>query len=196
MSMLIYFCFQNVNAQRLEVHAIKDLSTDENAHKAWGVGCTVELDQWVKSTSFKVTFDWGIYKDKNLDIHPNFQRMGGSIAACYNINFREKFTFQFGGEISYIHLKYSYIYDYDQIDSLLSKPLTLIQTGGFIGIAPYIGVQYKLTSQFNVTLNVVPTYMIPVHSKSSVFAMPPEYKKGIWLFPIRLGISYQLFKNK
>jgi len=202
MSLFLLFCFVNVNAQRFEVHAIKDFSLDENANKAWGVGGAVELDQLVKKMSFKINFDWGIYKDKENANHLKYQRMGGGISVCYNLNFKDttdikkRITFQFGMEINYTHLRYSYIYDYSTIDSVVFYPLTTFQTGNFIGIGPYIGAQFKLTPRFNLMLNCVPSYLIRVSSKSSELAKELEYKKGIWLFPIRLGLSYQLFKHR
>jgi hypothetical protein len=183
-----------VHAQRFEVHAIKDLSTDKNAHKAWGVGGTIELDQLVKKVTFKAYFDWAMYKDKNSDTHSNYQRMGGGIVACYSINVSDKFTFQCGAEVNFMHLKHSYIHTYYEIDSVMSKPITVLQRGSFIGIGPHIGLLYKLTPRFSVALNVVPTYLISVGRKSSIGTVEPEYNKNIWLFPIRLGFSYQLFK--
>ena len=196
--LFLFFCFVNTNAQRLEVHAIKDFSTDENANKAWGVGGAIELDQWVKNVAFKINFDWAkMLKQKNDDTNPRYQRMSGGVAVYYFIDFAEKATFQCGAEINYYNLKHSYIYDYEHIppDTIFGRALTLQQVGNFIGVAPYIGLLYKLTPRFSVALNVVPTYLIPVHSKSSKITIEPEYKKGIWLFPIRLGLSYQLFKK-
>ena len=192
---ILLFCFVTVHAQRLEVHGIKDFSTDDNANHAWGVGGMVEFDQLVKQTTFKVYFDWATYKEKNNASNPNYQRMGGGIAACYSIDFSKKFTFQCGVEVNYMYLKHSYIYTYDVLDSVTSKPLTVLQKGSFLGIGPHIGLLYKLSPRFSVALNVVPTYLISIGRKSSVIAIEPEYNKGIWLFPIRFGISYQLFNQ-
>ena len=194
--MLLYY--QNVNAQRFEVHAIKDLSTNEQAHKAWGAGGVIELDQLVKKTTFKAYFDWAMFKDKENENHSKYQRMSGGIIACFTHDFTDKFTVQCGGEINYSFLKHSYIYDYEPLpnDTTIFKPLTWLQTGNFIGLGIHVGVLYKLTPRFSVILNVAPTYLIPVLAKSSVMSKESEYKKGIWLFPIRLGISYQLFKKE
>ena len=194
--LLLLFCSTNLFAQRLAVHAIKDFSTDSNANKAWGVGGNIELDQLVKKMTFKGYFDWATYKDKDNPIHPNYQRMGGGITVCYSIDIAKKLTFQCGADINYTHVKHSYIHKYDYIDSITSRPLTLLQKGNFIGIGPHIGCLYKITPRFNVTLNVTPSYLISVGGKSSVDAIEPEYNKGIWLFPIRLGLSYQIFKNE
>jgi len=189
------FCFQNIYAQRLELHAIKDFSTNDNANKAWGAGGSIEFDQLVKNIGFKVNFDWTTYKQKNNPDNLKYQRMSGGITAFYFIHIAEKATFQCGVEVNYYYLKHSFIYDYDPIDSLTSRPLTLLQTGGFLGIAPYIGLLYKFTPRVSVALNTAPTYLIPVHPKSSVTNIEPAYKKGIWLFPIRLGLSFQLFNK-
>jgi len=190
-----FFCFIKINAQRLEVHVIKDFSTDNNANSAWGVGGAIEFDQLVKNVTFKVNFDWATFKQKADVKNSKYQRMSGGIAAGYFINFAGKATFQCGAEINYYYLKHSFIYSYDIVDSLTSKPLTLQQTGGFIGVAPYIGLLYKLTPRVSVALNTAPTYLIPVHPKSSVIAIEPEYNKGIWLFAVRLGFSFQLFNK-
>lgn len=197
MSIALLLCVQNINAQRIEVHGIKDLSTDAMVNKAWGVGGAIELDQLVKYLTFKINFDWVMYRDKINQIKPKYQKMNGGIAVCYSVQFFEKFTLQCGAELNYSYLKNSYIYDYEHTptDTIWGKPLTLLQTGGFIGTGLHIGVQYKLSPRFNIVLNVVPTYLIPVHAKSSVIAIEPEYKNGIWVFPIKLGFSYQLFRR-
>jgi len=190
-----FFLFPFIlHAQRLEVHGIKDLSTDENAKKAWGVGGTIELDQIVNKMTFKIFFDWATYKPKENVIKLNYQRMSGGIVACYAIPINEKATFQCGAEISYSHLKNTFIYDYLLIDTIM-KPLTLLQRGNFVGIGAHIGLLYKLSPRFNLALNIVPAYLISVGAKSSVKTIDPEYNKGIWMFPIRLGFSYQLFKE-
>jgi hypothetical protein len=192
---VLFFCFQNLLAQRLEVHAIKDFSTDANATKAWGVGGAIEFDQLVKKMSFKAYFDWATYKEKESITNLKYQRMTGGITACYSVKINDKATFQCGAEISYTHLKHSYIYKYTPIDSVASKPITLLQRGDFVGIGAYVGLLYKLTPRFSVMLNVVPTYLISVSAKSSENEVKAEYDKGIWLFPIRLGLTYQLFNN-
>ncbi|MCL2246962.1 MAG: hypothetical protein FWC10_07615 [Lentimicrobiaceae bacterium] len=195
---ILLLAAQSLNAQRLEVHAIKDFSTNEQANKAWGVGGTFEFDQLVKKATFKIYFDWAMHNDKNdINKKPKYQRMVGGIIACFSHDFSDKFTIQLGGEVNYAYLKHSYIYAYEPIppDTVGGRSLTLLQTGGFIGIGPHVGLLYKLTSQFSVVLNVAPTFLIPVHAKSSVLTKDPEYKKGVWLFPIRLGFSYQLFKK-
>jgi len=191
-----FFFLPSVSAQRLEVHAIKDLSTDENAKKAWGVGGGVDLDNLVKNTTFRVGFDWAMYKEKNNPFHNlRYNRMSGGITVFYSFLFEEKFIFQCGVELNYSYLKHSYIYKEEKIDSLNSRLITTLQTGNFIGIGPYIGVQYKLSDRFNAALSCSPMYLILVHSKTNVPEVPPEYNKGIWLFPIRLGLSYKLFKS-
>jgi len=189
---LLLFSFFNIHAQRLEVHAIKDFSNDENANKAWGVGGTIELDQLVKNFSLRINFDWATYRKKDDITNPNYQRMGGGAAVCYSLNITEKLIFQCGVGINYIHLKHSWVYDTDTLQN--GKLLTVLQQGNFIGIGTHIGIQYKLSPRFNVALNLIPEYLIRVNSKSSVLSIEPEYNKGIWLFPIQLGLSFQLFK--
>jgi len=194
--LFVFFFLPSVSAQRLEVHAIKDLSTDENAKKAWGVGGGIDLDNLVKNVTFRVGFDWAMYKEKNNPNHLKYNRMSGGVTAFYSFFFEEKFIFQCGVELNYSFLKHSYIYKEEKIDSLTWKFKTTLQTGNFIGIGPYVGIQYKLSDRFNAALSCSPMYLILVHSKTNVPEVPPEYDKGIWLFPIRLGLSYQLFKSE
>jgi len=191
----MFLCSPSVHSQRLEVHAIKDFSTDANANKAWGIGGGIDLDQLVNKMAIKGYFDWAVFKEKNNPSNTNYQKMGGGIAVCYSINIKEKISFQCGAEVNYTHLKHTYIYADQQIDSIMSKPLTVLQRGNYIGIGAHIGLLYKLTPRFSIVLNVVPTNLLSVGGKSSVSTVKPEYNKGIWLFSIRLGILYQLFKN-
>lgn len=183
-------------AQRLEIHGIKDLSNDKTANKAWGVGGAVLLDQWVKKTTFGVYFDWTTYRPKNKPINPRYDRMSAGILVFYSINISKKFSLQCGADINYTNLKHSYIHSYQTIDTVSEKPITLQQTGDFIGIGAYIGANYEFSSRFGVKINVIPTYLISVGSKSSSSAVAPEYAKGIWMFPLKLGLTYKIFNSK
>jgi len=193
---ILFFYIVNVNAQRLELHANKDLSTNEIATKAWGVGGALEYDQWVKKTTFRANFNWTMYRNNVDEPHHYYQRMSGGASVFYTLKLAEKITFQCGGEINYTYVKHSYIYDYEPIDSLHAKPLTTLQSGNFIGIGPHLGVRYAFGPRLSVVLNVVPTYLISIRPKSDIITLAPLYKKGIWLFPIQLGFSYLLFKSK
>jgi len=188
---LFLFCFLKINAQRLEVHAIKDFSTNTIANKAWGVGGAIDFDQWVKKTTFRINFDWAIYKKIDNTTNPNYQRLSGGISAFYSFKLTEKITFQCGAGLNYSNLKHSFIYDIDSLQH--GKPLTVQHTGNFIGIGPHLELCYELAPRFNVVLNFVPNYLIPVSRKSNVKTIDPEYEKGVWLFPIQLGISFKLF---
>jgi len=46
----------------------------------------------------------------------------------------------------------------------------------------------------SAAFNFIPTYLIPVGTKSNIPTFESEYKKGIWLFQLQLGLSYKLFK--
>jgi len=181
----------NLSAQRLEVHANKDLSTNATANRAWGVGGAIDFDEWIKRTTFRVNFNWAMFREKDDRVNPNYQRLSGGISAFYSFKVIEKLTFYCGAEINYSNLRHSYIHGLDTINK---KAITLQQTGNFVGIGPHLSLQYELSSRFNVALNFIPTYLIPVSFKSSIKATEPEYKKGIWLFQIQLGLSYKLFK--
>ena len=195
---LLFLCSLSVYAQRIEIHANKDLSPNEIVNKAWGVGGAVDLDQWVKNVIFRANFNWAIYKPTNDAAHHNYQRFSGGVAALYSVKIKDKFSIQGGVELSYTHLKHSYIYGYEPTipgDSSETKLLTVLHNGNFIGIAPHIGVRYELGKRMCAVLNFIPTYLIPAGSKSSAPTVESEYKKGIWLFPIQLGLSYQLYKH-
>jgi hypothetical protein len=191
----------NVLAQRLEIHANKDLSLNEIANKAWGVGGAVDLDQWVKNVIFRANFNWAIYKPTNEPIndvkHHNYQRFCGGVSALYSLKIKEKISIQGGVELNYTFLRHTYIYGYKPIpnDTAHVTTNTVKHTGNFIGIAPHIGVRYKLGKRMSAALNFVPTYLIMVGNKSSTLDVESEYQKGFWIFPIQLGLSYQLFKN-
>jgi hypothetical protein len=188
---VLLFCFVNVNAQRLEIHGIKDLSNNEIANKPWGVGGAIDIDHLVKRTIFRAHFDWSRYRTKDDITNHNYQRMSGGISTLYSFKIIERLTFRCGVEINYTHIRHSYIHGLDTINN---KAITLLQTGNFIGIGPHIALNYELSPRFNVALNFIPVYLIPVSSKSYIPTIESEYKKGLWLFPIQLGLSYKLFK--
>ena len=190
---LCAFCLlPSASAQRLEVHGIKDFSTNETANKAWGVGGAIDLDQLVKRTIFRIHFDWAMYKPKNDIISTNYRRMTGGVSALYSFKLMEKLTFRCGVEVNYTNARHSYVHG---VDTINDRFVTLLQTGNFIGIGPHIALNYEVSSRFNAVLNFVPVYLIPVSSKSYITTVEPEYKKGLWLFPLQLGISYKLFKS-
>ena len=190
---ILFFCAVNANAQRIEVHVIKDLSTNSTCNKAWGVGGAIDVDHWVKNTTFRANFNWTIYRKKDDPINPNFQRISGGISAFYTLSISKKMAFQCGAEIDYTHLRHSFVYEFDTVQQGRYKK-TLLQTGNFIGIGPHIGIHYELSKRFNVVLHFVPTYLFSVGYKVSVETMEPEYNRGIWIFPIQLGISYKIFR--
>ena len=190
---ILLFNFSNVNAQRIEIHGIKDFSTNSTANKAWGVGGAIDLDQWVKKVTFRLNFNWGMYQKKN-DVNTKFQLLNGGISAFYSLKINEKTSFQCGAEVNYTNLRLSYIFAIDDLQQ--GKPLTVQHTGNFIGIGPHIGIRYEFTPRISIALNIIPQYLIPVSNKSSVKTIPPEYEKGVWLFPIQLGFSFKLFNSE
>ena len=194
-SIVLLFCFVNVNAQRLEIHGIKDLSNNEIANKPWGVGAAVDLDQFVKRTIFRVHFDWTMYKKKDGVTNPHYQRMSGGISALYSLKVIDKLTLRCGIEVNYSHIRYSHIC---AEDSISKKSITWLQNANFIGIGPHVALNYELSRRFNIVFNFVPVYLITVSTKSyftqSYLPIPEsDYKKGVWLFPLQLGLSYKIF---
>jgi len=189
---ILLFSFQNTNAQRIEIHPIKYLSTNSIANKAWGVGGAIDFDQWVKNVTFRANFNWGMYQKKSEN-NPRFQLFSGGISAFYSLKIKEKTSFQCGAEVNYTNLRYSYIYgvEHTATDTVGGRALTVQHTGNCIGIGPHIGLRHDFSPWFSMTLNFIPQYLIPVNSKSSAKDIEPEYKKGIWLFPIQLGFSFK-----
>ena len=190
---ILLFNFPNVNAQRLEIHAIKDLSTNQQANKAWGVGGAIDFEEWVKKVTFRANFNWGMYNKKN-GTNPKFQLLSGGISAFYSVKVSEKISFQCGAEINYTNLRYSYIFEIDTLQN--DKPVTVQHTGNLIGVGAHLGFHYELSPRLCVALNFIPQYLIPVSSKSSTKKIEPEYNKGVWLFPIQLGLSFKLFNSE
>ena len=190
------YCLFNVSAQRVEVHVLKDLSTNSIVNKAWGAGGAVDLDQWVKNTTFRINFNWAMYK-KNDEIKHNYQRFSGGVSAFYSVNVQEKISLQFGAEANFTGLKHSYRYGTEEVDPTsatgAAKYITLQQNGNFIGIGPHIGARYAFGPRVSLVFNFVPTYLISVGYKSSLRNVDPEYDKGIWIFPLQLGLSIRLF---
>jgi hypothetical protein len=176
------------------VHGIKELSTHSIATKAWGVGGAIDLDQWVKRTTFRIHFDWTMYRKKDEMPKPKYQRLCGGISALYTFPIARKTEFRCGLELNFTQLKYSYINGFEIVDTVPSKPITLMHTGNFIGIGPHLDVNYELTPRIKVALNFVPVYLIPVKYKVSDKVSDPEFKKGVWLFPIQLGFSFLIYK--
>jgi hypothetical protein len=187
-----------MNAQRIEIHGIKDFSSNSTANKAWGVGGAVDFDQFVKNTTFRANFNWTTYRSKTQATHPVYNRFSGGISAFYSLNISKKFSLQVGAEVNYTQITHTYIYDYEIIysgtDTIGGKPLTLKQTGNFIGIGPHIGVNYELSPRFSLRLSIIPTYLISVGYKCSHKDSEPEYSKGMWVFPLQVGITYKIFK--
>ena len=195
---LFAFCFLQLSAQRIEVHGIKDFSNNTVSNKAWGVGGAVLLDQWVKKTTFGVHFDWAAYIPKNKETNPRYNRLSGGISAFYTLNLIKKLSLQCGAIVHYTNLKHSYIYDYEvnPTDTMTRRARTLQHTGNFIGIGAYISLNYELSPRFGAKINVIPTYLISVRSKSSLPLVAPEYAKGMWLFPLQIGFTYRIFNSK
>ena len=190
---ILLFTSVTVHAQRLEVHGNLDLSTNTVSNKVWGVGAAVDFDQWVKNVTFRANFNWGRQQEKNDAENPFYQKLSGGVSALYSLKIIEKLTFQCGAELNYTHLRYSHVYDIDTTTSP-SKLLTWLQEGNFIGIGPHIGLRYAISPRFSAAFNFIPTYLIPVGTKSNIPTFESEYKKGIWLFQLQLGLSYKLFK--
>ncbi|MDR2970515.1 MAG: hypothetical protein LBU83_01100 [Bacteroidales bacterium] len=177
-------------AQRIEVHPFKDLSNHAIANKAWGVGAAIDFDNWVKNTTFRAHFDWSMYRKKDNITNPYYQKLCGGISAFYSIRLSKRILLQCGVDFNYTNLKHTYIFE---IDTVNNKPITIQQTGNFIGIGSHIGVCYEFTPRFSVGLNIIPSYLVPVNQKSSIKRKELEYKKGIWMFPIQLSFSFKLF---
>jgi hypothetical protein len=189
-----------LHAQRIEVHFNKDFSTNSIANKGLGVGGAVDLDQWVKNTTFRFNFNWLMYK-KSDEINHNYQKLSGGFSSFYTFAW-EKFSLQCGAEINFTNLKHTYRYGTVEIDSLHSKYVNLQENGNFIGIGPHIGARYELSPRFSIVFNFIPTYLIRVQNKmnsndhESTKGVIPEYSKGFWIFPMQLGISFKLFNSE
>ena len=195
---MVFFliCFLPLSAQRIEVHGIKDLSNNSIANKAWGVGGAIYMDQWVKKTAFGVHFDWTTYRPKNKASNHRFNRMTGGVTAYYSLYVTPKISLLCGAAINYTNLQHSYIYTIEKVEKEKERLVTVLHKGHFIGVGPYVGVNYDLSKRFGVKLYVIPTYLISVGSKSSLPEVKSEYAKGIWIFPLQLGITYKIFSLK
>ncbi|MCL2435357.1 MAG: hypothetical protein FWD09_04365 [Lentimicrobiaceae bacterium] len=191
--LIIFFSSVSVHAQRLEVHGNLDLSTNAISNKVLGVGAAVDFDQWVKNVTFRAHFNWGAYFKKNSPENPRYQRFSGGFSGLYSLKIIDMLAFQCGAEVNFTHLRYSHIYGIDSTSSS-HNIITWLQEGNFIGIGPHIGLRIAPASRLSVVFNFIPTYLIPVGTKSNMPTLESEYKKGIWLFQLQLGLSYKLFK--
>lgn len=189
--LLILLGSSNLYAQRLEAHFSKDFANNTLANRSWGGGASFIIDEWVKRVDFQINYDYSQYNSGKVVFgsQSQYTRHKIGIAALYIIPFKNPhFLFRIGGEIAYNNVK--------QVNSLKSDTLYYIEThrGNMLSLGPVAGFQAKIGQKdfFRVGINILPTYLIPLHYKVDHKEIEPIFKKGFFDLQLQIGIEFRL----
>lgn len=182
-------------AQRLEVRFNKEFSNDSLLNKTLGAGGSFIIDGWHPNLDVQINFDYAGHKG-GTDIYGMAQKMTklkAGVAALYSKPLGDRFFLRLGGELSYNNL-HKTVTNY--ADTLaLSHISTTSHYAHLLGIGAMAQIQAQLGNIFRLGIGVNPSYLIPLATKTSNPNVECDYKKGIFVLQLQIGLEIRLNNN-
>lgn len=186
-------------AQRLELRFDKEFSNNAMVNKSLGGGASLIIDSWSEHLDFQFNFDYDTYKtgDDNVGTSTQFNKLKGGISALYVLPIGKRFFFRVGGDVSYNNLKKVDQWQDTTQTNLDNGKSTILCThrGHYLGLAGVAQFQVKVGNFLRIGAGITPTYLIPLANKTSLPNVESDYKKGMFVLQLQVGIEIKLSNN-
>ena len=181
-----------VSAQRLEIRFNKEFSNDSLINKTLGAGGSFIIDGWHDNLDFQINFDYaGHGGDVNVyGISHKLTKFKAGVGALYTRPLGERMVLRIGGDVSYnnIHKVVT-----NHKDSVASSGISNVShRAHFLGLGGMVQAQVKFGKIFRFGVGVNPEYLIPLAGKSSMPSVECDYKKGLFVLQLQVGLEIKL----
>lgn len=175
-------------SQQLEVRFNSEFQKDSEVKNSLGAGASLVFDEWVKNMNFQINFDWAHFKSKSdytaYSTKYNKIKVGASALYCFPLG--KSFLFRAGVDLSYNDLK--------KINTLKtdSTYYYVSHKGNMLGLGGILNLQWRLGNRISIGANVIPTYLIPLISKTDRPEVESYYKKGFFVLQFQIGLIFRM----
>lgn len=181
-----------VSAQRLEIRFNKEFSNDSLINKTLGAGGSFIIDGWHDNLDFQINFDYaGHGGDVNVyGISHKLTKFKAGVGALYTRPLGERLVLRIGGDVSYnnIHKVVT-----NHKDSVASSGISNVShRAHYLGLGGMVQAQVKFGKIFRLGVGVNPEYLIPLAGKSSMPSVECDYKKGLFVLQLQVGLEIKL----
>ena len=180
-----------VSAQRLEIRFNKEFSNDSLINKTLGAGGSFIIDGWHDNLDFQINFDYaGHGGDVNYGISHKLTKFKAGVGALYTRPLGERLVLRIGGDVSYnnIHKVVT-----NHKDSVASSGISNVShRAHYLGLGGMVQAQVKFGKIFRFGVGVNPEYLIPLAGKSSMPSVECDYKKGLFVLQLQVGLEIKL----
>ena len=181
-----------VSAQRLEIRFNKEFSNDSLINKTLGAGGSFIIDGWHDNLDFQINFDYaGHGGDVNVyGISHKLTKFKAGVGALYTRPLGERLDLRIGGDVSYnnIHKVVT-----NHKDSVASSGISNVShRAHYLGLGGMVQAQVKFGKIFRFGVGVNPEYLIPLAGKSSMPSVECDYKKGLFILQLQVGLEIKL----
>lgn len=181
-----------VSAQRLEIRFNKEFSNDSLINKTLGAGGSFIIDGWHDNLDFQINFDYaGHGGDVNVyGISHKLTKFKAGVGALYTRPLGERLVLRIGGDVSYnnIHKVVT-----NHKDSVASSGISNVShRAHYLGLGGMVQAQVKFGKIFRFGVGVNPKYLIPLAGKSSMPSVECDYKKGLFVLQLQVGLEIKL----
>ena len=181
-----------VSAQRLEIRFNKEFSNDSLINKTLGAGGSFIIDGWHDNLDFQINFDYaGHGGDVNVyGISHKLTKFKAGVGALYTRPLGERLVLRIGGDVSYnnIHKVVT-----NHKDSVASSGISNVShRAHYLGLGGMVQAQVKFGKIFRFGVGVNPEYLIPLAGKSSMHSVECDYKKGLFVLQLQVGLEIKL----
>ena len=181
-----------VSAQRLEIRFNKEFSNDSLINKTLGAGGSFIIDGWHDNLDFQINFDYaGHGGDVNVyGISHKLTKFKAGVGALYTRPLGERLVLRIGGDVSYnnIHKVVT-----NHKDSVASSGISNVShRAHYFGLGAMVQGQVKFGKIFRFGVGVNPEYLIPLAGKSSMPSVECDYKKGLFVLQLQVGLEIKL----
>ena len=188
----ILLCILAVDAQRLELRFNKEFSNDAVVTKGMGAGGSFIIDGWKEHLDFQINFDYAGHREEvdYTGISYKFAKFKGGVSALYTRPLGNFFHLRLGGDVSYNFLRKIVT---NQADTTTQTGYSMVtHRGQMIGIGAIAQIQAQLGKVIRIGVGLLPTYLIPVAAKTNRPEVECDFKKGIFVFQLQVGIEIKL----
>lgn len=195
---LLFACFGNMQqsmAQRLELRFNKEFSNDEIVNKGIGGGASFIIEGWHPNLDFQINFDYAGHNEETnyLGISYKFAKFKGGVSALYTHPLGKSFHLRLGGDVSYNMLR-KIATNHADTSAVLGYSMAT-HRAQMIGIGAVAQIQAQLGRIFRISVGVTPTYLIAVSTKTNRPEVACDFKKGIFVCQLQLGLVISLNNN-
>ena len=185
------FLLSPSQAQRLEVRFNKEFSNDKMINKTLGAGGSFIIDGWVDHFDFQINFDYAGHKEDAdyTGASTKIAKYKGGVSALYTRPVGRLVHLRVGGDLSYNYInKVNTLWDNGNHYNTAHRAHAL-------GIGAIAQLQIQLGQIFRIGAGLIPTYLIPLVTDVSQPNVECDFKKGIFVLQLQIGLEIRLVKE-